>query len=130
MGTLSVKQLLASANAVIDTIAVHDAIDSVASPDHAFIDLRDSSERAKSGEIPGAIHAPRGHLEFYADPAAAMHNPVFASGKTLVIYCASGGRSTLATKTLVDMGVPNVVNLAGGFAAWKEAGGPIDSVSK
>ena len=72
-----------------------------------------------------AVHAPRGLLEFYADPATRIHNPVFASGKKLVVFCATGGRSTLAAKTLVDMGVPNVVNLAGGFSAWREAGGRV-----
>lgn len=129
MSTVSVKELIASANAVIDSISVHDALEKHSDPTFAFVDLRDPSERDAHGEIPGAIHAPRGHLEFYADRAAAMHNPIFSSDKTLILYCASGGRSTLATKTLVDMGISNVVNLVGGFSAWKEAGGPIQSAN-
>ena len=122
---LTVQEMLASANAVIDTISVHDAIANIDDPNIVFVDLRDASERAEAGEIPGAEHAPRGHLEFYADPATAMHNPVFASGKRLILFCASGGRSSLAAKTLLDMGVPNVAHIAGGFGAWKEAGGPM-----
>ena len=121
----TVQQLLAEANAVIDTAAVHDAVDWQGNPDVVFVDVRDAAERDQLGEIPGSVHAARGLLEFYADPGMPMHNPIFASGKKLVLYCASGGRSTLAVKTLVDMGVSNVVNLAGGFAAWREAGGKV-----
>jgi rhodanese-related sulfurtransferase len=125
MVKLRVKELMAAANAVIDTVAVHDALGWLDDANVVFVDLRDAAERAKAGEIPGAVHAPRGLLEFYADPETGIHNPVFASGKRLVVFCATGGRSTLAAKTLVDMGVPNVVNLAGGFAAWREAGGRV-----
>lgn len=126
---LNIEQLMAVANAVIDTVAVHDAIAYLEDPNVVFVDIRDATERAQVGEIPGAVHAPRGFLEFYADPAAAMHNPVFASGKRLLLFCASGGRSTLAAKTLFDMGVPNVAHIAGGFGAWREAGGAIESVA-
>lgn len=126
---LSVEHMMAAANAVIDTISVHDAIALVDDPDVILIDLRDSSERAESGTIPGAVSAPRGHLEFFADPQTAMHNPVFTSGKRLILFCASGGRSTLAAKTLYDMDVPHVAHIAGGFGAWHEAGGPIQAAA-
>ncbi len=123
----TVEHLMAEANAVIATVAVNDAIAALTNPDVVFVDLRDATERSQHGQIPNAVYAPRGHLEFYADPATAMHNPVFASGKRLLLYCASGGRSTLAAKTLVDMGLPNIAHIAGGFGAWKEAGGPIQT---
>jgi len=123
------EHMMATANAVIDTIAVHDAIASLDDSEIAFIDLRDEMEVKEHGEIPGAMSARRGHLEFYADPKSAMHNPVFASGKRLLLFCASGGRSTLAAKTLYDMGIPNVAHIAGGFGAWCEAGGPIVSAN-
>lgn len=123
--TLDVKTMLAEANAVIDTVAVHDAVNYLEDPDVVFIDVRDDSERRKEGRIPGTVHAPRGFLEFFADPQSPMHNPVFVSGKRLILFCATGGRSTLATKTLVDMGVPNVAHFAGGFSAWRAAGGAI-----
>ena len=124
----NVTTLLAAANAVIDTVAVHDAVTWLDDPDVILVDVRDAKERTENGAIPGAISAPRGHLEFYADPGTAIHKPELASGKKLVIYCATGGRSTLATKTLVDMGITNAVNLAGGFAAWREAGAPIEPI--
>jgi len=116
--------MIAAANAVIDTVPVHEAIAFLEDDDVIFIDIRDDGERADYGQIPGAVIAPRGYLEFLADTASAMHNPVFASGNRLVLYCASGGRSTLAAKTLYDMGIPRVAHIAGGFSAWQEAEGP------
>jgi rhodanese-related sulfurtransferase len=114
------KQMLAEANAVIDTIAVHDALALAGDPSVLFLDVREGPEVA-GGAIQGSFHAPRGFLEFLADPECPMHKPEIARAERLVVYCASGGRSTLAAKTLVDMGYANVFNLAGGFAAWKAA---------
>ena len=124
---LTVQEMSTDANLVIETISVRDALAEIDAADVAFVDVRDVSERIEAGEIPGAVSAPRGFLEFCADPATGMHNQVFASGRRLILFCASGGRSTLAAKTLVDMGVPNVAHMAGGFGAWKEAGGPIQA---
>ena len=117
------KQMLAEANARIASVSVSQAMPLVNDPNVVFVDVRETIEVQKAGVIEGAIHVPRGFLEFIADPESPMHNPALASGKKLVIYCASGGRSTFAVRTLLDMGVPNVVNLTGGFAAWKQAGG-------
>ena len=124
----TVESLFAAANAAIDTVAVHDAIEWLDRSDLVFVDVRDALERRESGTIPRSLSAPRGHLEFYADPKTAIHKPELVSGKTLVVFCATGGRSTLATKTLVDMGIGKAVNLAGGFAAWREAGGPVETI--
>jgi rhodanese-related sulfurtransferase len=120
------KQLLAEANAVIETISVQEAIDLLGKPGVTFVDVREAAERQKTGAIPGAVHASRGFLEFHADPESPMHAPALASGNLLVVYCASGGRSTLAVKTLAEMGIDNVCNLAGGFGAWQQAGGPVE----
>ena len=68
---------------------------------------------------------PRGLVEFRADPASPMHDAAFDRAKTVVAYCASGGRSALVGKTLKDMGYANVRNL-GGFKGWLDAGGEID----
>jgi rhodanese-related sulfurtransferase len=125
---LSVQQMMSTANAVIDTVSVHDALKYHDDPQVKFIDLRDDAEREQEGKIPGALHASRSFLEFYADPAMPMHNPVFSSGSKLILFCASGGRSTLAAKTLLDMGVANVNNMAGGFDAWREANGQIEGL--
>ena len=119
------KVLLAEANAMIEVISARDAQALLSDEDTIFVDVREPHERAE-GYIPGSIHAPRGYLEFIADPEGPMHNPVFTTGKRLVVYCASGGRSTLATKTLTEMGFGQVVNLVGGVQAWVEAGGKLD----
>ena len=125
MSGKGVRELLAEANAVIDVVTAEEAQGLLGEPDVVFVDVRESQERAQA-TIPGSIHAPRGFLEMIADPAGPMHNPAFSSGKRLVIFCASGGRSALAGKTLKDMGQRSVSNLAGGIQAWAQAGGPIE----
>ena len=117
------KKMLAEANAAIETVSVPDAVQIHGEPGYSFIDIREESERAKA-TISASVHVPRGFLEFQADPESSMHNPVFSSGNRLVLFCASGGRSALAAKTLVDMGFTDVCHVAGGMAAWVEAGGP------
>lgn len=119
------KQMLAEANAQIETISVRDALALVGDPNTIFVDIRHADEREATGAVAGALHAPRGFLEFFADPESPMHKPELGSGKRLILYCASGGRSALAAKTLQDMGVPRVSHIAGGFTAWKEAGGAL-----
>jgi len=91
-----------------------------------FVDVREPGELAANGKIPGSVHIPRGVLEYSIDPDHPRHNEIFSSGKTVVFYCAGGGRSVLATKLAKDMGVSNAVNLEGGFSAWSKAGGRID----
>ncbi len=126
MITNGFKKMLAEANAVIETTSVQDALGLVGDSNVAFIDIRETVERQQTGSVQGAVHAPRGLLEFIADPEGPMHNDVFASGKKLLLFCASGGRSALAAKTLQDMGLDNVAHIAGGYAAWREAGGPVE----
>jgi len=118
------KQMIAEANAAIETISVHDAMALVGDVSVLFLDVRESQELS-TGFAPGAMHVPRGFLEFYADPESPMHKSEIARADRIVVYCASGGRSTLACKTLVDMGFDRIFNLAGGMAAWKAANGPL-----
>ena len=94
--------------------------------DAVLIDVRDGLEVQKSGKLPGAIHASRGLLEFALDPAGPMHDPRISSGKTLIFYCASGGRSALASRTARDMGYDDVCHIGGGFGAWVGAGNPTE----
>ena len=122
----SAKDLVAEANAGVDKVTVDEAKGLVGRDDTVFVDLRETRELESQGRIPGAVHAPRGLLEFYADPASPSHKPELSSGKRLVVYCASGGRSALGAKTLKDMGIGNVANMLGGFTAWKESGGEIE----
>ena len=119
------KQMIAEANAVIETVSVKDAIEVVGEAGYTFLDIREGEERAQ-GTIPGSVHVPRGFLEFHADPDSPAHNPAISAGDRLVLFCASGGRSALAAKTLIDMGFEDVCHVAGGMAAWREAGGPVD----
>ena len=90
-----------------------------------FVDVRDVRELEREGVIPGALHAPRGMLEFWVDPESPYHRDVFAQDKEYVLFCAAGWRSALATKTLMDMGLERVAHVDGGFTAWKEAGAPV-----
>ena len=118
-------EMVAEANAAVDTLKVEQAKSLVGSDDVTFVDVREGGELATQGKIPGAVHAPRGYLEFYADPSSPYHKPELASGKRLVVYCASGGRSALVGKTLKDMGYAKVLNL-GGFKGWVDAGGEVE----
>ena len=125
----SSKQLLAEANAAIETITVQQALELANDPNVQFVDIREQVELAAGGTIPGAVHAPRGLLEFMADPESPAHKKPLSSGKRLVLFCASGGRSALASKTLIDMGIGKVCHVAGGFNAWKAANGPVGPAS-
>ncbi len=124
------RQLMAEAEAEVSQIPAADAIAVLGQPDVAIIDIRDPREIEREGRIPGSFHAPRGMLEFWVDPESPYHKPIFAEEKTFIIHCASGWRSLLATQVLQRMGLKLVKNLTGGFAAWKEAGGPVEKVEK
>lgn len=121
----SAKELVAEANARVKTVSAQEAAALLKDPDTAFVDVRDSAELQREGKIPGAVHVNRGMLEFAIDPGPD-HNPVFSSGKKIVLYCAKGGRSALAADTAQKMGLDGVVYLGGGFKAWKEAAGPTE----
>lgn len=123
-----IKEMVADANAGITTVPVSEATTLLGRDDVVFVDLRDPRELERDGTIPGAFHCPRGMLEFWVDPDSPYHKPVFSSRKNFVFYCASGWRSALSTKTVQDMGLPNVSHLAGGFTAWKKEGGQVEKV--
>lgn len=129
--TKGIKELLAEANEAVRTVPTADAIAMLGQDGVTFVDLRDPRELERDGMIPGAFHATRGMLEFWVDPASPYHKPIFAEDRQFVLYCASGWRSALAAKTLVDMGMTNVAHVEGGFTAWKQANGPVgDKPSK
>jgi rhodanese-related sulfurtransferase len=120
----SVKELIEDTKSRVKTVSVREALAVLNDPDTAFVDLRDSGEVLRDGKIPGAAHVNRGMLEFAVDPLTPYHNAVFSSGKRIIFYCASGGRSALAADTAQSMGVSNVAHLGGGFKSWVEANGP------
>ena len=121
----TVKSMVDEAMDCITTFSIEEARDLHGRDDVQFIDIRDVRELEREGVIPGAFHAPRGMLEFWVDPASPYFNPVFGQEKRYVLFCAAGWRSALATKTLQEMGLPNVGHVAGGYSAWKAAGAPV-----
>lgn len=123
------KHLLDEAAAEVTAIAPAEALALRGRDDVVFVDLRDPREREREGTIPGAFSCPRGMLEFWVDPESPYAKPVFAEPKRFVFFCASGWRSALATKTVQDMGMENVCHLAGGFGAWRAAGGEVAPVA-
>ena len=94
-----------------------------------LVDLRGSEERREHGAIPGAVHMPRGMLEFYADSTLPYHRPELTPDRRIILHCASGGRSALAADLLTDMGYTNVAHMDGGITAWKAAGRPVEQAT-
>jgi rhodanese-related sulfurtransferase len=126
--TLGYKALMAEAERQVTQVSAGEAMVMQARPDVVIVDIRDPREIEREGRIPGSFHAPRGMLEFWVDPESPYHKPVFAEHKTFIIHCASGWRSLLATEVLQRMGLKPVLNMTGGFGAWKDAGGPVEKV--
>ena len=123
-------ELVAEAKQRVENLTVDQTADEIAREDALLVDLREPSEREENGAIPGAIHAPRGMLEFWADPTSAYHRAEFDPNRRVVLHCASGGRSALAAETLQQMGYTKVAHLDGGFNAWKAAGRPVEGGSQ
>ncbi|HUN57983.1 MAG TPA: rhodanese-like domain-containing protein [Candidatus Binataceae bacterium] len=122
----SVKELVAEANAEIETVDATTAMKLKEDPNVLLVDLRDIRELNRDGKVPGALHAPRGMLEFWVDPESPYYKEVFGSGKKFVFFCAGGLRSALAAQTVQRMGLEPVCHIEGGFRAWKEAGGSVE----
>lgn len=121
----SAQSLVQAAMDEVATLSVAQARALFGSTDVQFVDVRDVRELEREGIIPGAVHAPRGMLEFWVDPESPYHRDVFAQDKLFVLFCAAGWRSALATQTLMHMGMARVAHIEGGFTAWKEAGAPV-----
>ena len=116
----TVKQMLEAANAAVPKISSDQAADMIQAGNTLVLDVRDAPEVAASGKIAGALNVSRGMLEFRADPESPYHDKSFYKNKTVILYCASGGRSALAGKLLKDMGYEKVYNV-GGFKDWTGA---------
>ncbi len=117
------KTMLAEANAVIETVSIQDLAYHLDDGGALLVDVRETVERERDGAIPNSMHAPRGLLEFHADPESPAYNGAFVQDRPIILYCGTGGRSALAAKTLHDMGYPDVASLAGGYEAWRLAEG-------
>jgi rhodanese-related sulfurtransferase len=125
----SSKQMVEAANAVVRRITPAEAEKLMAQENTLVVDVRDAPEVEKSGKVAGAVNVSRGLLEFRADPESPYHDKNFSKDKTVILYCASGGRSALSGKTLKEMGYERVYNL-GAFKDWVDSGGAIDKPTK
>ena len=123
-----IKTLLEAAHASVPRITPEEAKDLMAKGDTLVIDVRDANEVEKTGMIAGAINVSRGMLEFRADPSSPYHDKAFDRSKTVILYCASGGRSALGGKALKEFGYANVLNL-GAFKDWVESDGAVQNLS-
>src|SRR6185295_6851797 len=119
------KQLVADAEAEIETLTVDQAKALADDPKVQLVDLRDVRELEREGVIPGAFHAPRGMIEFWIDPESPYFKPVFGEDREFIFFCAAGWRSALTTDTVQRMGLSPVAHISGGFSAWKAAGAPV-----
>jgi rhodanese-related sulfurtransferase len=127
MGNITAKEMVKKAKNNLEELNVHDVKKKLVSTDTHIIDLRDTSELIENGIIPGSYHASRGHLEFFADPTCEYYRDFFDKDKNIILYCHSGARSALASKTLKDMGYTKISHMKGGFKAWmKEIGLIVD----
>src|SRR3954451_11032017 len=121
-----IKALMDEANAEIETVSAAHAIKIAHGGDVVIVDIRDPREIEREGRIPGAFSCTRGMLEFWIDPASPYAKPIFQGDKKFIFHCAGGMRSALAAKPAQDMGLKPVAHIGGGFAAWRDAGGPVE----
>lgn len=119
--------MVSAAKTRIDNLSVSTVAEELATGNVMLVDIREPDERAVSGTIPGAMHAVRGMLEFYADPTSPYHRPEFELDRRIVLFCASGGRSALAADTLRQLGYTRIAHLDGGIKAWTAAGRPVET---
>ena len=122
----TIGQLVAEAKQRIENVTVDQLKAELARGGIQLLDIRDVRERQKLGWIPGSLHVPRGMLEFWLDPTSPYYSGKVDPEKRIVLYCAGGGRSVLATDVLREMGFPHVANLETGFNSWKAAGLPVE----
>ncbi|GGK32128.1 rhodanese [Deinococcus malanensis] len=125
MLTKTAIQLVQDAKSRIENLSADQVASELDRGDAVLIDLREPGEQEQTGTIPGALSAPRGMLEFYADPSSPYHRSEFDPDRRIILHCAAGGRSALAADTLRQMGYAKVAHLDGGMKAWTEAGRPV-----
>ena len=121
----SIMDQVAEAKAVVPDIGPDEVKTLLGREDVLIVDVRDDGEVASTGKVRGALHVSRGMLEFRADETTPYHNEAFSKDKTIILYCASGGRAALGGKALLELGYEDVRNL-GGFPAWVESGGDVE----
>ena len=121
-GGIGYQTLLEEANSQSELISPTRLAEQIGDDALILIDLRDVRELEREGHLPGAIHTPRGMLEFWIDPNSPYARPIFQEDKRFVFYCRSGCRYALATAVAMRLGLQRTSHLDGGFTAWKDAG--------
>lgn len=124
--TKTASELVAAARARVENLTPGQVAAELREGDVLLVDLREREELAERGVIAGAVHAPRGMLEFYADPTSSYHRPEFRPDRRVILHCAAGGRSALAADALAQLGYTDVAHLDGGLKAWREQGMPVE----
>jgi len=119
-------EMVAEAKGRVEALTPEQVAAEMAGGEVTVVDLRESEEREAQGVIPGAVHVPRGMLEFRADPTSTYHRAELDPARRTILHCASGGRSALAADLLSQMGYQNVAHLDGGFGGWKDSGAPVE----
>lgn len=122
----SAADLVAEAKQQVENLTPDQVAEELEKGEAVLVDLREPQERQATGAIPGAISAPRGMLEFYADPSQPYHREEFQPEKRVILHCASGGRSALGAARLKEMGYKDVAHLDGGINAWQQSGRPTE----
>jgi rhodanese-related sulfurtransferase len=120
-------QMVTEAKGRIENLTPEQVANEIKGGDVTLIDIREGEDRIENGAIPTSVHAPRGMLEFWADPTSAFHRKEFDPARRTILYCGGGGQSALAADTLREMGY-NVAHLDGGFDAWKEEERPVEKI--
>ena len=129
MTSKTAAHLIAEAKARIENLSPAAVAAELEGGEVLLVDLREAQERGQHGSIPGAIHAARGMLEFYADPTSAYYRPEFDPDRRTILCCASGGRSALAADMLRLLGYTRVAHLEGGLTSWQEAGFTVEAAT-
>ena len=123
----SIMEAVAEAKKMVPSISPEKLKNIMDKDNVLIVDVRDAPELADTGKVKGALNVSRGMLEFRADDSTPFHYKAFSKDKTVVLYCASGGRSALAGRALLELGYQNVLNL-GAFQNWVNAGGAIEKL--
>ena len=126
MAITSALDLVKNAKTNIENLTPQQVSEEINKGNAIIVDIREAHELSEQGKIPGSVNAPRGMLEFYADPSLPYHKSEFQPDNRIILQCASGGRSALAAQTLKQMGFSNVAHLDGGIKAWKENNLPVE----
>jgi rhodanese-related sulfurtransferase len=121
------RQLVAEAEQQIQSRSPAEVAASLAEPGTLLVDLRDVRELRREGKIAGALHVPRGMLEFWIDPDSPYYRQEFEAAEQLILYCNKGWRSALATRALLEMGLDNVCHMRGGLEAWQAEELPVEA---